>query len=110
MNANYPTRIFIQGWGFYPKQAARLAEAYKEKFQNMVNFIFVNWERGAHVETEFDAAANVYNVGKQVALLLEFLIETFTTPRFRELLALVGHSVGVHAAGAGEHNIYSVHN
>lgn len=107
--STWPMRVFIHGWGSHAQEAKRLAKAYFEKFNGEVNFIAVKWIKGAEKdENYFIAAKNVDIVGKEVANLLDFLIETFPNDNILNLLVMIGHSLGAQAMAICKYRI--IHN
>lgn len=99
-----PTRIFIHGFifiGDHVKEMGELAQEYHNKFNGSVNYIAVNWIKGANTPNYSTAVEYVYIVGMQVARFLNFLLKTFTK-KFWHLLVMIGFSLGAHAMGVCE--------
>lgn len=63
-----------------------------------INLIEVNWLRGAYNPSYFPSARRVPSVGEAIAKFIGLNQEKFNL----ELLTIVGHSLGAHAAGFGK--------
>lgn len=103
-NSNFdrklPTRMLIHGWGARTQLAEIFADAYFVKGKHKVNFISVHWEKGSHEINYFCSRDRVNEVGEYVARFIDFMSKEFVM--IVSKLAIIGHSLGAHAAGIGK--------
>lgn len=99
-NRTNPTRIVIHGW-MSPRLISLLfSSAYFDRGNNDVNFIAVEWRRGALSFNYAKSREQVPRVGEQLAKFIDFMCA-------KDLinisdLTIVGHSLGAHIAGIGK--------
>lgn len=97
----YPTRILIHGWMSEGMLAPKFANAYFVRGKHKVNFIAVNWQKGADVYNYLYARRHVKEVAEHVARFVDFMNEK-AWMRVKDL-TILGHSLGSHIAGIGKY-------
>lgn len=95
------TRILIHGWLSDGQLTSDFADAYFVKGKKKVNLIAVNWQKGSNDFNYFGARRRVNEVGKHVAMFINFLRNKFLMNV--STLNIVGHSLGAHISGIGEY-------
>lgn len=101
-----PTRILIHGWYSEGLLTPRFADAYFTRKNYNVNFIAVNWQKGSDIYNYLTARGRVNEMGEYVARFVDFMSSKAWLKI--ESLTIVGHSLGAHIAGIGEHEQLSL--
>ncbi|OWA52475.1 putative Pancreatic lipase-related protein 2 [Hypsibius exemplaris] len=99
-----PTVMMIHGFGSGPWSAwSPRLKAAVFRGQPEVNYIFVDWNKGAKAPDYWGASANTQMVAVQIAKLIAGL-NTQKGSRSSSF-HLIGHSLGAHAAGFTAHRL-----
>lgn len=80
----------------------QFAETYLIRGKHKVNFIAVNWRKGSTTINYFAARKRVKSVAEHLANLINFMISKHKL-KLKDV-TVVGHSLGAHVAGIGEHD------
>lgn len=92
-NRKLPTRMLIHGWQSRGQLEKKFAEAYFVKGQHNINFIVVNWQKGANDFNYYCARQRVNEVGPYVSQFIDFMANQLMTNI--GALTIVGHSLGI---------------
>lgn len=96
-NKNNPTRIFIHGWAASGYFTTEFPDAYFENGNHEVNYIAIDWEKGAKTKMYNIARGRVGAVAEYAAKFIDFLAKSGGM-RFKDLI-IIGFSLGAHIAG-----------
>lgn len=99
-NPEYPTRFLVHGWNSEGLLTPRFADAYLVKGQHKVNFIALNWQKGADTLNYYAARNRVPEVANHLAHFIDFLAHKFNL-KYTDV-TIVGHSLGAHISGIGK--------
>lgn len=99
-NKNNPTRIFIHGWLPSGCFTTELPDGYFGKGKHNVNYIAINWEKGANTYMYNRARGRVQAVAEYTAKFIDFLAKSGGM-QFKDLI-VIGFSLGAHISGIGK--------